>query len=118
MQLYRLSRHPVQEFPLAIVSLNVTKWTLVALRSGGLHRAANARGSVLEAANDFFAGGMATFYTTWLSQGATMADSGHVLKALEVRMGGGWVGRWVGRWMGRRAGSQEGEELVRSRGVD
>ncbi|KXZ51907.1 hypothetical protein GPECTOR_11g35 [Gonium pectorale] len=81
--IYRLSRHPVQEFPLAIVSLNVTKWTLQALRSGTLNRAANSRGSMVEAAQLFYAGAMATFYSTWLKGGKTMADSGHVLRELE-----------------------------------
>jgi len=33
-KLYRLSRSDRQEFPLAVVSLNITKWTLQVIQAG------------------------------------------------------------------------------------
>lgn len=36
--LFALSRHPIYEFPLAVLSLNVTKMTLDAFRDGILNR--------------------------------------------------------------------------------
>jgi len=52
----------LQEFPLAIVSLNITRWTLVALRSGALLRPARQLGSYILAANHFYCGAFYEFY--------------------------------------------------------
>eukprot|EP00192_Tetraselmis_astigmatica_P003290 CAMPEP_0117651604 /NCGR_PEP_ID=MMETSP0804-20121206/2182_1 /TAXON_ID=1074897 /ORGANISM="Tetraselmis astigmatica, Strain CCMP880" /LENGTH=597 /DNA_ID=CAMNT_0005457595 /DNA_START=246 /DNA_END=2036 /DNA_ORIENTATION=- len=82
---YRLSRHPEQEFPLAVVAMNVTKWCLQVLRSGQLAAAANSLQSVTEAANAFYVGVFYFFYDTWLTRKATMRESGHVLKDIELQ---------------------------------
>jgi hypothetical protein len=53
---------PRQEFPLAIVSLNISRWVLVALRAGALRRHARRLGSYLAAANCFYCGAFYEFY--------------------------------------------------------
>ncbi|MEW5299133.1 MAG: hypothetical protein WDW36_002177 [Sanguina aurantia] len=78
------SQDPVHEFPLAIVSLNITKWTLQALREGLLTQDANARGSVIEAVQDFYVGTFRTFFAAWRDGGKTMAQSGYVLREVEA----------------------------------
>lgn len=48
--IYQLSRSGRQEFPLSVVSLNITKWTIGAVRAGLLSKDANSRGSLVETA--------------------------------------------------------------------
>eukprot|EP00798_Chlamydomonas_sp_ICE-L_P015734 gene15734-21856_t len=79
--LYSLSRSASQEFPLSIVSMNITKWTLQGLLSG----AANRSGSMVETSSHFYIGTFYTFYNIWLTGGKTMAQSGFVLKDVEAR---------------------------------
>ena len=55
-----------QEFPLAIVSFNVTTWVLGALRAGRLDTTARKLGGHLAAANDFYVGAMYEFYHRWV----------------------------------------------------
>eukprot|EP00775_Hariotina_reticulata_P010811 gene10811-10967_t len=81
-KLYRLSHSDLQEFPLAIVSLNITRWALMALRAGALLRAARRLGSYILAANHFYCGAFYEFYARW-RQGKTMREAGFVLKQLE-----------------------------------
>jgi len=52
-----------QEFPLAIVSLNVTTWALRALRAGKLDKAARQLGGHMAAANHFYCGALLEFHT-------------------------------------------------------
>lgn len=54
------------------------------IRDGGLHVEANSRGSLVEAAADFYVGTMATFYRRWRDGGKTMKESGFVLKEVEA----------------------------------
>lgn len=51
-----------QEFPLAVVSLNISRWALVALRGGALARHARRFGSHLAAANCFYCGAFYEFH--------------------------------------------------------
>ena len=81
--LYALSRDEYQQFPLTIVSINVSKWALQALRSGLLNRHCNKLGSVFAAANKFYLGAFYEFYYRWKAGGATMTQSGFVLKEVE-----------------------------------
>eukprot|EP00878_Enallax_costatus_P039042 GHUV01044558.1.p1 GENE.GHUV01044558.1~~GHUV01044558.1.p1 ORF type:complete len:100 (+),score=23.30 GHUV01044558.1:222-521(+) len=64
-QLYKLSTSPTQDFPLAIVGLNITRWTLTALRAGCLTRAAHRLNSYTAAANHFYCGAWYEFYSRW-----------------------------------------------------
>eukprot|EP00879_Flechtneria_rotunda_P026631 GHRR01028410.1.p1 GENE.GHRR01028410.1~~GHRR01028410.1.p1 ORF type:complete len:133 (+),score=57.34 GHRR01028410.1:208-606(+) len=81
-KLYQLSTGTKQEFPLAVVSLNITRWTLAAVRSGALSTPARKLAGYLPAANHFYCGAFYEFYTRWC-QGKTMRQAGFMLKQLE-----------------------------------
>lgn len=82
-KIYQLSRNEQQEFPLAVVSLNITKWTIQVVRQGLISKDANRTGSLTGAAAHFYVGTFYEFYSRW-RQGKTMKDSGYVLKDLEI----------------------------------
>lgn len=81
--IYRLSRDADQEFPLAVVAMNVTKWSLQVLRSGELNAAANKSQKLIQEFNKFYVGVFYFFYGHWVEKQATMRDSGHVMKVLK-----------------------------------
>ncbi|CAG9463137.1 unnamed protein product [Pedinophyceae sp. YPF-701] len=72
-----------QEFPLAPVSINVTRWALEAGRRGRLDAAANKLGSFFDAAALYHAGCMFEFIAEWKKSGATIEQSGHVMRRVE-----------------------------------
>lgn len=82
---YRLSAAKDSEFPLAPVSLNITKWTLQMVRERKLTSAAKKQQSAVTAASDFYVGTFYTLYNYWKDKKCTMADSGFVLKEIEKR---------------------------------
>jgi len=92
----RLAHSAQQEFPLAVVGLNFTAWTLAAVRRGALDRIARKQygGRLAGAADAFYAGVWRAFVSRWRAQRATMRESGFFLKRLE-REAGGRVGRMV-----------------------
>ena len=71
------------DFPLAAVSLNVTKWTLQMVRDRRLTSAAKKQQSAVTAASDFYIGAFYTLYHHWKTNKCTMEDSGNVLKEVE-----------------------------------
>ena len=73
----------VQEFPLAIVGMNITMWVLKALQQGKLDAIAAREGSMTEAANQFMVGCWHLMYTKWKGSHGTMAEAGHLMKAIE-----------------------------------
>ena len=81
----RLASAKESEFPLAPVSLNITKWTLQAVRDFKLSSAAKKQQSAVTAASDFYTGTFYTFYHHWKDKKCTMAESGFVLKEVENR---------------------------------
>ena len=81
--LYLLSVHEYQNFPLAVVSINVTSWALEALRRNLLNAAIRDCGSVLDAMNRFHVGTMYEFYLVWKRGHESMRTSGFVLRNLE-----------------------------------
>ena len=79
---YRASVDENQNFPLAVMSLNMTRIALVALRHGELNRECNHNHLVIDVVNQFYA---AVFYHTlhiWMTQHKTIQDSGYVLKGI------------------------------------
>jgi hypothetical protein len=85
-QVYQLSRHPVQGFPMAIVSINITKWVLTAARDGALAAAAAGGGAedgLWRASVAMLAGCWYELHRRWVAGGKTMAESGLVLKELQ-----------------------------------
>ncbi|KAJ9580747.1 hypothetical protein L9F63_024073 [Diploptera punctata] len=82
--IYRASVDENQNFPLAVMSLNMTRIALVALRHGELNRECNHNHLVIDVVNQFYA---AVFYHTlhiWMTQHKTIRDSGYVLKDVEM----------------------------------
>ena len=79
----RLSLDEVQEFPLAIVGMNITMWVLKVLQQGKLDATAAKDGSMTVAANQFMVGCWHLMYTKWKGSHGTMAEAGHLLKAIE-----------------------------------
>ena len=73
----------VQEFPLAIVGMNITMWVLKVLQQGKLDAAAAREGSVTVAANHFMVGCWHLMYTKWKGSHGTMSEAGHLMKAIE-----------------------------------
>lgn len=78
--LHALSVSPDQEFPLMVLSINVTRIALHALRDGLLNRICNDLDSVWEAFNRFYVAVMFHIYDVWKTQNKTIVDSGYVLK--------------------------------------
>ncbi|KAL0036717.1 hypothetical protein WJX79_007272 [Trebouxia sp. C0005] len=83
--IFKLSTAKDSEFPLAPVSLNITKWTLQMVRERKLTSAAKKQQSAVTAASDFYVGTFYTLYNHWKDKKCTMADSGFVLKEIEKR---------------------------------
>ena len=83
--LYRLSTAQESEFPVATVSLNITKWTLQMVRERKLSSAAKKQQSAVTAASDFYTGTFYAFYNHWKDKKCTMTDSGFVLQEIEKR---------------------------------
>ncbi|XP_037091813.1 ELMO domain-containing protein 3-like isoform X2 [Pollicipes pollicipes] len=80
---YRLSLHERQNFPFMVLSINITRLALNALRHGVLNRECNLRLAVMDVLNEYYVCIMCEFYRIWKAQGRTIADSGNVLKDLE-----------------------------------
>jgi hypothetical protein len=91
-RIYKLSRDSIHGFPMAIVSINITKWVLQAARAGLLAAAASKAGSgggaggeraLWRASIAMLAGCWYELFQRWLVGGKTMGDSGLVLKELQ-----------------------------------
>ncbi|NXL86156.1 ELMD3 protein, partial [Alectura lathami] len=92
-EIFRLSQHetqapdvtPVllQNFPFCIMSVNITRLVLQALREECLSRECNRRRQVIAVLNELYAAAFLQLYRVWKSQHKTVADSGFLLKELE-----------------------------------
>nr|CAD7432301.1 unnamed protein product [Timema monikensis] len=78
--IYRVSLDEQQNFPLAVLSLNMTRMALQTLRQGLLNRECNERQMVVEVLNEFYAAIFCHTLHLWTSQHKTIRDSGYVLK--------------------------------------
>ncbi|CAK8697190.1 unnamed protein product [Clavelina lepadiformis] len=83
-EIYQLSTHPVQNFPFCLVSINVTRIALLALREDKLSRICNKRKQVVSVMNEFYLAVFWHIYYVWKNQHKTMNESGHVMKAAEI----------------------------------
>ncbi|XP_063233293.1 ELMO domain-containing protein 3-like isoform X2 [Bacillus rossius redtenbacheri] len=81
--IYRVSLDEQQNFPLAVLSLNMTRMALQTLRQGLLNRECNERQMVVEVVNEFYAAIFCHTLHIWTSQHKTIRDSGYVLKDVE-----------------------------------
>ncbi|XP_067007043.1 ELMO domain-containing protein 3 isoform X2 [Anabrus simplex] len=78
--IYRVSNDVIQNFPLAILSFNLTRMALQALRQGQLNRECNERQMVVDVLNEFYAAVFYHMVQIWTTQHKTIRDSGYVLK--------------------------------------
>lgn len=81
---HRLSLNETQEFPLMVLSINVTRMALHALRDGLLDKRCREEGDVWTTFNFFYAAIIYHIYHIWKSQRKTITDSGFVLKDAEA----------------------------------
>ncbi|NXN26295.1 ELMD3 protein, partial [Nycticryphes semicollaris] len=73
----------LQNFPFCIMSVNITRIVIQALREERLSRECNRRQQVIAVLNDLYAAAFLQLYRLWKWQHKTIADSGFLLKELE-----------------------------------
>ncbi|XP_058869526.1 ELMO domain-containing protein 3-like isoform X2 [Acipenser ruthenus] len=82
--IYRLSQHPSQNFPFCVMSINITRIAILALREEALSKECNRRQQVVGVLNDFYVATFLHLFQIWKTQHKTISDSGFVLKEVEV----------------------------------
>eukprot|EP00096_Caligus_rogercresseyi_P015451 TRINITY_DN7885_c0_g1_i1.p1 TRINITY_DN7885_c0_g1~~TRINITY_DN7885_c0_g1_i1.p1 ORF type:complete len:231 (-),score=30.22 TRINITY_DN7885_c0_g1_i1:559-1251(-) len=83
LDFFRLSQSESQNFPFLVLSLNVTRMALTALRDDLLNSLCNRKRDVWSGVNLFYSAIIYRIYTTWKSYGLSIKDSGYVLKEVE-----------------------------------
>ncbi|KAF1445920.1 ELMO domain-containing protein 3, partial [Pygoscelis papua] len=93
-EIFKLSQHEtqapaitlilLQNFPFCIMSVNITRIVIQALREECLSRECNRRQQVIAVLNDLYAAAFLQLYRVWKWQHKTLADSGFLLKELEL----------------------------------
>ena len=78
--IYKLSLSENQNFPLMVLSINVTRIALHALRDGILDRQVEQENSIWSALNFFYVATLFHIYKIWKNEYKTIKDSGYVLK--------------------------------------
>jgi len=81
--MYLISLSENQNFPFLVLSINVSRISLHALRDGLLNRQIIQENSVWSALNFFYVAVMFHIYKIWKSEYKTIKDSGYVLKDSE-----------------------------------
>ncbi|NXF41411.1 ELMD3 protein, partial [Nyctibius bracteatus] len=88
-EIFQLSQHETQArpwslyFPFCIMSFNITRIVVQALREGRLSRVCNRRQQVMAVLNDVYAAVFLQLYHVWKRQHKTVADAGFLLQELE-----------------------------------
>uniref|UniRef100_A0A3P9LRI8 ELMO domain containing 3 n=1 Tax=Oryzias latipes TaxID=8090 RepID=A0A3P9LRI8_ORYLA len=82
--IFRLSQHPTQNFPFSVMSINMTRIALQVLREEALTKECNRRQQVVGVLNEFYVATYLYVYQLWKSQQKTIADSGFVLREVEL----------------------------------
>ncbi|NXX21066.1 ELMD3 protein, partial [Podargus strigoides] len=83
-EIFKLSQHETQNFPFCIMSVNITRIVIQALREERLSRVCNRRHQVIAVLNDLYAAAFLQLYRLWKWQCKTIADSAFLLKELEL----------------------------------
>ncbi|KAF6103188.1 ELMO domain containing 3 [Phyllostomus discolor] len=83
-EIFRLSRHHIQQFPFCLMSVNITRIAIQALREECLSRECNRQQKVIPVVNSFYAATFLHLAQVWKTQQKTISDSGFVLKDLEA----------------------------------
>nr|XP_033805893.1 ELMO domain-containing protein 3 isoform X2 [Geotrypetes seraphini] len=82
--IFRLSQHQTQNFPFCVMSINITRIAIQALREECLSRECNRRQQVVGVLNDFYVATFLRLYQIWKMQNKTIKDSGFTLKEVET----------------------------------
>ncbi|XP_068776860.1 ELMO domain-containing protein 3 isoform X2 [Struthio camelus] len=82
-KIFKLSQHETQNFPFCIMSVNITRIVMQALREERLSRECNRRQQVIVVLNDVYVAAFLHLYSVWKAQHKTIADSGFLLKEVE-----------------------------------
>ncbi|NXW25188.1 ELMD3 protein, partial [Circaetus pectoralis] len=93
-EIFKLSQHEtqasaimlilLQNFPFCIMSVNITRIVIQALREERLSRECNRRQQVIAVLNDLYAAAFLQLYRVWKWQHKTVVDSSFLLKELEL----------------------------------
>ncbi|XP_017594151.1 PREDICTED: ELMO domain-containing protein 3 [Corvus brachyrhynchos] len=83
-EIFQLSQHETQNFPFCIMSVNITRMVIQALREERLSRECNRRQQVIGVLNDLYAAAFLRLFHLWKGQHGTIADAGFFLKELEL----------------------------------
>ncbi|XP_053944905.1 ELMO domain-containing protein 3 isoform X2 [Cuculus canorus] len=83
LEIFKLSQHETQNFPFCLMSVNITRLVIQALREECLSRECNRRQQVIAVLNDLYAATFLQLYRLWKWQNKTIADSSFVLQELE-----------------------------------
>ncbi|XP_069733586.1 ELMO domain-containing protein 3 [Phaenicophaeus curvirostris] len=83
LEIFKLSQHETQSFPFCLMSVNITRLVIQALREECLSRECNRRQQVITLLNDLYVATFLQLYRLWKRQHKTIADSGFVLQELE-----------------------------------
>ncbi|NXA91026.1 ELMD3 protein, partial [Melanocharis versteri] len=73
-----------QNFPFCIMSVNITRIVIQALREERLSRECNRRQQVIGVLNDLYAAAFLQLFRLWKRQHGTVTDAGFFLKELEL----------------------------------
>ncbi|XP_029460039.1 ELMO domain-containing protein 3 isoform X2 [Rhinatrema bivittatum] len=82
--IFKLSQHETQNFPFCVMSINITRIAIQALREECLSRECNRRQQVVAVLNDFYVATFLHLYHIWKTQNKTISDSGFILKEVEA----------------------------------
>ncbi|XP_057624569.1 ELMO domain-containing protein 3 isoform X3 [Chionomys nivalis] len=91
-EIFRLSHHHIQQFPFCLMSVNITRIAIQALREECLSRECNRRQKVIPVVNSFYAATFLHLARVWRVQQRTISDSGFVLKEHRNEMSKGAEG--------------------------
>lgn len=83
-EIFKLSQHETQNFPFCVMSINITRIVIQALREECLSKECNRRQQVIAVLNDFYVATFLHLYHIWKTQNKTISDSGFVLKEVEM----------------------------------
>uniref|UniRef100_A0A4X2KIN4 ELMO domain containing 3 n=1 Tax=Vombatus ursinus TaxID=29139 RepID=A0A4X2KIN4_VOMUR len=83
-EIFRLSQHHIQHFPFCVMSVNITRIVIQALREECLSKECNRQHTVIPVVNNLYAATFLRLAYVWRTQQKTILDSSFVLKDLEI----------------------------------
>ncbi|CAG5125744.1 unnamed protein product [Candidula unifasciata] len=80
---YKLSLHPTQNFPFCIMSINLSRISLQAVREDVYNKECNRSKDVINTVNNIYTALFLHLYIAW-KKGKTIMDSGFVIQEIEI----------------------------------